>query len=242
MTREGDGVFCPEDYDMRPRKHTHGAKVFADAARSLGVTVTEREVDYWRSASLVAAALDGLVDEVGVEDLRPVIDSLFSGKPIGERGIMTPDDAALVVRVYESLSQQRKEAWHAGIEGLPLYADERRGAQGIRELIAVNFGEADRLYTPANSLDEWGDDRDARGRFNEWLMHFARAGYSVDGAVDMPRDYRNGLIIVRPTVRHRFEMLQAGWPSIVRGFRGLGAAAVCELMKTSGTTLREATR
>lgn len=225
-----------------PRSHSHEGTILRIAARNMGVAVGPAETAYWRAGSKIAAAFDSLVDEQGVTDLTQATLALARGEPVGPKDIMTAEDAQQIAQVIKSLSSERKDAWLNCAVKLPEYAALKAGALTISDLVEVTFGEAEELFANAFKLDaaEFPDGV-ARSRFNRWLTHFSRAGYAIDTALDMPRDYANEVIQVSPTPKNRVHMLWSARTDIPRCFN-LRWGALYELGKGGVATIRERVR
>jgi hypothetical protein len=232
----------PASIEYQPRAHTHEGRILQIAARSMNVNVGEEEVRFWQVASKTAAALDTLVDEQGWRDVSPIFETVISDNPQGIEGVITVQEAQELADFYGRLSPERQDAWYAAATSLPLYADYKAEAPSIEELIRVTLGEADDVFSQAFQLDTSGKvDEIPREKFNRWLTHFARTGYAIDAAFDMPRDFKTGVIRVKPTILNRTEMLFAAREDMPKCFM-IGRRAVLEFARTGWATFRERSR
>lgn len=224
------------------RSHNHEARILQVVARGMGVNVGAEEEAYWRAGSKVAAAVDSLVDEEGVEDLLPIFNAIMNGQPVGPEGTMTKADAEEAADVFHWLPLERQLDLCQRIASLPEYAKRKAAAETVGTLIATSLDEAEQVFANGFKLESQGrSDETAREGFNTWLTHFARAGYMIDSALDMPKDYKRGIIQIRPSVPNRFEMIKAVRADIPRCFK-VGHVALAEFVRTGRATIKERNR
>lgn len=220
------------------RKHAHEGTILVVAAKAYGVDVTTDDVEYFSACSKLAAVADDIVDtENRVLDISSIIES-----PVEKlEGHLDTNDQELVLRVINRLSVDRQNAWLQAND-MPHHAEQKKSAKGITELCAALIGEAE-LFTNIFSLDEVGRDSRARRAFNKWLGYFARGGYFVDSAVDMPADYRAGRVSVEPTIGNRMVLGRNAMYELKNALTiPKSPRLLVELGRTATLTLREATR
>lgn len=208
---------------MTQRKHPHNGTPLAVAAECLGVDLTDDERRAIILKARIGAAVDDIVDlsndgtfqEIGLHSLTTYFDpEHFEWLKIWSDA---PDYAEVLRAMYEL---------HEG----------KRIATSIREYEAALMEEA-AYFADVFSVDPLDAER---RRLNIWIGNFARGGYCVDAAVDMPSDYADGQIQVVPSLKHRYTLLEratkelAGSLTILRRPRVVRAIAA-----TSIHTLRE---
>jgi hypothetical protein len=204
--------------------HPQGVSIFADLARSFGVNVAQRDLQSWSLQFTVSRALDSLVDEDNVQDIRPHVDRLAAGLPI--KGV-SADEAAAFAAAFESWTETMQSSLRAGAQ-LGDFAKQHLSAANIAQFVASRREEAE-VFAGIFSIEvsENAPDREARIAFNRWLQQFSRAGYLLDNLVDLRSDHAKGLISLRPSLAHHAVLGREVLMEIRRCMRTLprGAAA-----------------
>lgn len=220
------------------RVHQHNGTILVQAAECIGVKVSDKDINYFKTASRLAAYIDDLLDTHGV---APDVDALIDKPEDYMQNYLSTSDIQMVSEVIADLSDERRTEWLKA-KDLPEHSKNKRDATTIHELKDALVDEA-MLFKSIFSLDQIGHDAAARQSFNAWLTHFSKGGYFVDAAVDLQSDYVASRISVEPTIGHRVKL--SGWASLE-----LGAALrmtrssrfLFELGKTASATLLEARR
>ncbi|NRO99595.1 hypothetical protein GWC77_27445, partial [Paraburkholderia sp. NMBU_R16] len=204
--------------------HPQGVSILADLARSFGVNIAQRDLQSWSLQFTVSRALDSLVDEDNVQDIRPHVDQLAAGLPI--KGV-SADEAAAFAAAFESWTETRQSSLRAGAQ-LGDFAKQHLSAANIAQFVASRREEAE-IFAGIFSIDipDNAPDREARIAFNEWLQQFSRAGYLLDNLVDLRSDHARGLISLRPSLAHHAALGREVLMELRRCMRTLppGAAA-----------------
>lgn len=94
------------DGDAEKRGYRHMWRLFASVAHRFNVELVEADIEHWRTILGTTRALDDLVDDDGVSDLRPYLEMLKNGEPIGQ--IITETEAQDFKTSYEEQSEDRQ--------------------------------------------------------------------------------------------------------------------------------------
>jgi len=218
--------------------HPQGVWIFADLAKSFGIDITQRDLQSWSLQFTVSRALDTLVDEDNVQDIRPHVEQLAAGLPV--KGVSTAEAAAFAA-AYASWTETMRSGLRAGAQ-LGAFAKQHLNAANIAQFIASRCEEAD-VFAGIFSIEvsDSAPDREARIAFNLWLRQFSRASYLLDNLVDLRSDHAQGLVSLRPSLSHHAALGRAVVTELRRCMRTLppGAAARLFLAGVS-KTLRDA--
>jgi hypothetical protein len=220
------------------RVHQHNGTILVRAAECIGVDVSDKDVDYFKVASRLAAYVDDMVDTFSI---TPDIDSLMAEPEEHLGNYLNKSDMQTVTKVLADLPDERRNEWLKA-EDLARHSDNKRSASSIYQLKDALIDES-MLFKNIFSLDPRGHDALERQTFNNWLTHFSKGGYFVDAAVDLKSDFAANRVSVRPTTVHKAAL--SGWAleelrlalKITRSTRFL-----FELGKTASATLLEARR
>lgn len=220
------------------RVHQHNGTILVRAAECIGVDVSRDDVNYFKTASRLAAYIDDAVDTYGTV---PDLNTLMDRPDECLQNYMPDQDIRMVAEVLAGLSDERKYEWLKAIE-LPEHSKSKKDATSIHQLKYALIDEA-MLFRSIFSLDQTGPDAAERQAFNNWLTHFSKGGYFVDAAVDLKNDYTANRISIQPSMAHKAAL--SGWAlaelrsalKITRSARFL-----VELGKTASATVLESRR
>lgn len=181
------------------RGYRNAAKLMQQVATGLNLDVTPHQAAYWRIVFGSLRALDDEVDISGVENVRPHIQKLLSGVPIGN---MTQKHADEFKETFRHASEAQQQALLDIMIALPLLAAQKQTANSVDELIAIHESEAV-LFARALQLHTASAEDRAQHKFNRWAQTFSLVGYLGDLCTDLPSDYKSGTVRVKPTVSNR---------------------------------------
>ena len=188
--------------------------------------MTPHDLQSWSLLFTISSALDSLVDDDHVRDVRPHVERLAVGLPI--KGV-SAEGAATFATAFASWSKTKQASVSAGAQ-LGDFARQQLNAATLAQFIALRRKEAD-VFTGILSIDvsDSAPDREARIAFNRWIQQFGRAGYLLDNLVDLRSDHAQGLISLRPSLAHHAALGREALMDIRRCMRTLPTRAMARL-------------
>lgn len=215
------------------KMHGKGANFLGSVARSMGVNVSQDDLQYWSLLFRVARSFDDHTDEEHATDVDTQFALLTEGKETLTLDAVTANRFS---SMYNTLSPERRDLIRDTVTSLPTFAQRKRNANSAQELAIINEEES-RSFAAILFLDPMGDDAARRARMNQWLTRFASAGYAVDAATDMKDDYATGNITLPLTMRNRVILSQNAIRCAAEGLRAtpikvLGSVAKVAVLNT----------
>lgn len=180
--------------------HPQTVAVFHKLAEGFDVAVQPVHLNYWQSMLTVGRALDSYVDSQQPASIQKESAQLIKGIPI--EGV-TDDEASEFSHIFHTVSVERRAAIMQGFT-INDYSIAMRQADTYEDFLRLRVLEAE-VFGQVMQLDNPSQERTV-GRFNTWLPRFARAGYLLDSFGDLSADYRDGIIGMQPTLRHRLRL------------------------------------
>lgn len=211
------------------------ATVFAEVAEHLGAQPTDQEKADWLTASRMIRAVDNLLDEDGVDDLGPVADDLFAGRvPEG----IDEELASECTDYLNRLTPDKQAYTYVFFQALADGATERKQARTPKELADAMLKEVEHTATYLE-LDLTDDAFVNRIQFNSWLHAAAGIGVIVDGALDVRKDHREGLVNVKPSLKNSLAIIKEGLRYIPETVRGINPKIARWLINCTMADIRD---
>lgn len=188
------------DGDREKPGYRYGWRLLAQVADTMGVDLSEQEIEHWRTTFGITRALDDMIDEEGCKDIEPALTLLLNGEPVGQ---VTEKEALDFQASMATHPEAEKEHLKEEMKKIAAFANDKTQATSLKELLRLTRTEME-WYTALFELKESGaENTNNRRQFNSWLYDFMSSGYMLDSLVDMEDDFRNGNISVEPSLRRK---------------------------------------
>lgn len=196
-------------------KYERGADILAQAASSFGIEVPDASRQEWRAILGSIYELDQCLDSNEPKDVRMTTynSSLAVIVGNGEVEADTPEHVRTLRGFTETWPEPKLIRFFDVMDEWKEVTGEKRIAKTARTLgsISLHEGEMCGLLFSVPDVSE-----SKAGQFEKWLSNLIAGGTVVDAAVDLPQDYEDGLVQVKPTRLNQAVLLGMATPSLVK--------------------------
>ena len=188
-------MMVSQGIDTNKPGYRRGWQFMAQVAQGMGVDVDREDLAHWACNLGIMRAIDELVDKEHQPNVVSEVEALAQGNPI--QGV-TSQESQLFAHVIRSYPISRKQQHLIDLASFPYFANRRRQARNVRELVDVNLTEASMFARILSLEPEQLPTRDSRARrnFNHWVLGFSRVGYLLDSLIDLQDDKAAGNVCI----------------------------------------------
>jgi len=227
----GDHILPKEERDVeRSRKNFERA---ADAVAVLveathGLAVPEQTREQWKvlmsAMRIVDDRIDHSSDPAEREALTAQIKASLQGQTVDFSYDPVLDQAmADVARLATEIGEERAHFLHTLLALILRVTEEIKSEKNPDELVRLTLVEGQitgKLFLPFLPA-EFKDGKEYQ-KLVHTLSRFGRGANTFDTFIDMPTDYKNGMVQIKPTILNRVLFLGAALLNGVETIRGTG--------------------
>jgi len=215
-------------------KYSRGSSLLADAARSFDVKVSDDQEREWNVMFRTVHALDSIIDSSLPQNERDT-----EMVTLLEDLMHTPNQAGKCIdgcvfcefkEVTSAWDEGQKIEFTNVVKTVQEIDKDKRGSTSPGQLGRLSVVEG-RLSA---DLFTFRDPKvSTELAFNAWIGNLFAAGTAMDAGLDLPKDYEDGLTLVRPTRGNRLLVASHAMPLMPKIVRGIKPGLVGKLIDST---------